>query len=187
MRKMLVAAVVGAVIFTPVLAAAAPEFLAYEGRNAIHDGQGGNKKTVEGVDFWSNGDPPHRFKVIGAITDRRMETGIYGLIRMSGLEYDIAKAAKGAGADAVILEREGEDLLGVAGGGSAFATGNRNSASVFGSSYASPVKAHVARYVVVTYLPDEAPTTGQQGTPAAPGATPTSLDASSPPAAAPAR
>jgi hypothetical protein len=139
----------------PAVALAAPQFLAYEGRNAIHEGQGGNKKTLEGVDFWFNGDPPRRFKVIGAITDRRMETGIYGMIRMSGLEYDVAKAAKAANGDAVILEREGEDLLGVGGFDSAYATGNRNWASGFGSSFAAPIKAHLARYVVVAYLPDD--------------------------------
>jgi hypothetical protein len=142
-------------LIAPAVAMAAPQFLAYEGRNAIHEGEGGNKKALEGVDFWFNGDPPRRFKVIGVITDRRMETGIYGMIRMSGLEYDIAKAAKAANGDAVILEREGEDLLGVGGFSSAYATGNRNWASGFGSSIAAPIKAHLARYVVVAYLPDE--------------------------------
>ena len=131
------------------------EFLAYEGRNAIHEGQGGNKKTVEGVDFWSNGDPPRRYKVIGAISDRRYESGLYGMIRMSGMDYDVAKVTKEAHGDAVVLEREGEDLLGVGSSASAFGSGNRGGFSAFGSSYSAPVKAHTARYIVITYLPDE--------------------------------
>ena len=95
----------------PTVLIASPEFLAYEGRNAIHDGQGGEKKNVEGVDFWFNGDPPHRFKVLGAITDRRMKTGIYGMIRMSGLEPEIAKLAKNAGGDARVEPDERHDLV----------------------------------------------------------------------------
>jgi hypothetical protein len=129
--------------------------LTYEGRNAVHDGQGGDKKTVNGIDFWSDGDPPRRYKVLGSITDRRMETGIYGMIRMSGLEFDVAKAAATVGGNAVILEREGEDLLGVSGFNSAYATGNEYRATGFGSSIRAPVKAHLARYIVVQYLPDD--------------------------------
>ncbi len=36
---------------------AAPQFLSYEGRNAVHEGQGGEKKAVDGIDFWMNGEP----------------------------------------------------------------------------------------------------------------------------------
>src|SRR5665213_3594899 len=95
-----------AAIYAPISSAAFPQFLAYEGRNAIHQGQGGEKKTVNGVDFWSNGDPPHKFKVLGSLTDRRHETGLVGMVRMSTLESDNAKAARAAGGDAVILESE---------------------------------------------------------------------------------
>ncbi|MFI4973733.1 MAG: hypothetical protein ACHP84_04240 [Caulobacterales bacterium] len=133
----------------PLRLAAAPEFLAYEGRNAIHEGQGGEKKTVDGIDFWSNGDPPHRFKVLGSITDRRHETGLYGAIRMSSLTSDIAKAAKAAGGDAVILQSEDEDVTGHAAyvtGGTGFAVGRTRE-----------IKEHDVRYIVVKYLPDDDP------------------------------
>lgn len=140
----------------PGRALANPEFIGYEGKNAIHEGQGGEKKVVNGVDFWFNGDPPRKFKVLGSVSDRRMKTGIYGMIRMSGLEFDIAKAAASAGGDAVILQSQGDDLLGVSGFGNAYATSNGTTANAFGSSFASPVKAHESRYVVVKYLPDEA-------------------------------
>lgn len=149
------AAAVAIMIAVPTLVNASPEFLAYEGRNAIQEGQGGEKKIVNGVEFWFNGDPPHRFKVLGAIRDRRMKTGIYGMIRMGGLDVDIANAAKAAGGDAVILANEDDDLIGVSGFGSAYASGSRWSASAFGSSFSAPVKAHVSRYIVVKYLPDD--------------------------------
>lgn len=149
-------------------ALASPEFIGYEGKNAVHEGQGGEKKTVNGVDFWFNGDPPRRFKVLGSVSDRRMKTGLYGIIRMSGLEYDIAKAAAAAGGDAVILQSQGDDLLGVSGIGNAYATSNGNTANAFGSSFSAPVKAHESRYVVVKYLPDDSQAAATSGTNALP-------------------
>lgn len=143
------------VALSPISAAASPQFLVYEGRNAIHDGQGGEKKIVEGIEFWFDGDPPHRYQVLGVITDRRMKTGLYGMIRMHGLEPDIAKMAHNAGGDAVILRDEADDLIGASGFGRAYATGGRGWASGFGSSLAVPIKAHESRYIVVKYLSDE--------------------------------
>jgi len=146
----------------PARAWASPEFLAYEGRDSIHEGQGGDKKTVEGIDFWMDGDPPHKFQVLGAITDRRHETGIYGAIRMSGLESDIAKAAKAAGGDAVILQSEGSDVtgsVGVASGSvNGYASGGAFQANGFAVGSRREIKDHEARYIVVKYLPDDPPT-----------------------------
>jgi hypothetical protein len=154
-------AIVAAVIAMWGPARASPEFMAYEGRNAIHEGQGGEKKVVGGIEFWFNGDPPRRFKVLGAITDRRMKTGIYGAIRMSGLQGDIAKAASAAGGDAVIMQAQGDDVLGVSGFGNSYTSGSAYGggfhASSFGSAFAAPIKAHESRYIVVKYLPDDMP------------------------------
>jgi hypothetical protein len=137
---------------------AGTEFLAYEGRNAIHEGQGGNKKVVEGVEFWISGDPPHRFQVIGSISDRRHETGLFGMVRMAGMETDIARAAKVAGGDAVILSDQSEEFLGAASVSNTNVSGGVNGsefhANAFSSSFARAVKNHLASYVVVKYLPD---------------------------------
>ena len=154
-------AVLASVIAVPVQSSASPEFLAYEGRNAVHEGQGGEKKVVGAIDFWFNGDPPHRFKVLGSISDRRMKTGIYGMIRMSGLDTDIAKVANAAGGDAVIMQSEGDDVLGISGFGDTYASGSAGggsfNASSFGSAIVKPIKAHVSRYIVIKYLPDLPP------------------------------
>jgi len=153
-------------------AAAAQEFLPYEGKNAIHDGEGGNRKTVNGIDFWTNGDPPKRYQVIGAITDERHKTGLIGLFSMSNLERDIAKAAKDNGGDAVILTDAKDEVTGVVGTsyGSATgsATGGMATAQGFGSGFARPVKEHESRYLVVKYLADTAPSAPAQ-TPAPAG------------------
>jgi len=142
-------------------AVAGPKFLICEGKNAVYDGQGGEKQTIEGIDFWSNGDPPHRFRIIGSLTDRRHETGLIGMVRMSELNNDIAKAAKAAGGDAVILLSEHSDTVGSIG----FADTNLSgyggrgwfqaSGSTIGLSRA--IRKHAARYMVVQYIPDAGP------------------------------
>ena len=149
--------------------AAAQEFVQYEGRNSIHEGQGGNRKTVNGVDFWSDGEPPRRYQVLGTITDERHKTGLWGMISMSNLESDIAKSAKGAGGDAVILVGAQDEVTGVVGSswgsvsGSGTATVNgpfvnsNSNASGFGFGMSRAVKQHDSRYLVIRYLPDAAP------------------------------
>jgi hypothetical protein len=142
-------------------AIAGPEFLTYEGRNSVHDGQGGERKTVDGVDFWMRGDPPRRYQVIGSLTDVRHSTGLYGLIRMSSLESDIAKAAKAAGGDAVILQGEGDEVIGTVGSSFGNANGSYGNGSYNGNSstvgISHTMENHDSRYLVVKYLPDPPP------------------------------
>jgi hypothetical protein len=151
----------------PTTAAAAPEFLQYEGRDAMHDGEGGERRVVDGVDFWIRGDPPRRYQVLGSLSDRRHKTGLYGAIRMSGLERDIARGTRAAGGDAVILEGEQDEVTGVT--GSAFSNVN----GTYGGGYysgqrsafgvAREIKDHESRYVVVKYLSDSAPSADSSG------------------------
>lgn len=142
-------------------AVAEPQFMTYEARNPIREGQGGDRKTVDSIDFWVHGDPPRRYQIIGSLTDERHKTGLWGAIRMSSFESDIAKAAKAAGGDAVILDSEKDEVLGVV--GSAFGTANATYGSGtananggwFGSSHA--MKEHDSRFLVIKYLPDAGP------------------------------
>jgi|SRR5450755_1544395 len=46
--------------------------------------------SVEQTAFWS----PRQFKLLGYIEDRRHKTGLIGMMRMSGLEGDVADVAK---------------------------------------------------------------------------------------------
>ncbi|MGA0599356.1 hypothetical protein ACO2Q3_01475 [Caulobacter sp. KR2-114] len=178
MRKLIFALTIAAGIAAcaaPTVVAAGPEFLQYEGRNAVHEGQGGERKTIDGVDFWLRGDPPRRYQVLGSLSDRRHKTGIYGAIRMSGLETDIARAARTAGGDAVILEGEQDEVTGVTGSsfgnvngtyGGGYYSGNRSSFGV-----AREMKDHESRYIVVKYLPDP-PAATAPSTPQAPTSPP---------------
>lgn len=52
-------------------ASARAKFVTYEGKDAISEGRGGTKVVAHGVDFWTTGDPPKRFQVLGIITDKR--------------------------------------------------------------------------------------------------------------------
>jgi hypothetical protein len=176
-------------------AVASTEFLVYEGRNAIKEGEGGNKKVVDGVDFWVNGSPPHRFQILGALVDERWATGLYGMMRVANLQHDIAKRARAAGGDAVILEDSHNSVWGVS--SSTFGSANVSGNSVYGSSFstASPYGTHNSRYIVVKYLPDASasptaavPPPGLLGdaptppTAAAPAAAPPSAEPGQPPA-----
>jgi hypothetical protein len=135
---------------------AGTQFLAYEGPNAVKQGGGGEKKSVDGVDFWLEGSPPHRFQVLGVLEDERLKTGLIGLIRMSALERDMARLAHQAGGDAVILTDARDDVQGYV--GSSFGSAYGSGYAVWGSAttVTSPIESRASRYVVVKYLPDGA-------------------------------
>lgn len=150
---------------TPV-ARAGTEFLAYEGKDAIQEGRGGERKTIDGVDFWMDGTPPHRFQILGSIRDERWESGIIGIIRMSNLGRDIAKRVRELGGDGVILSDSHDNIKGYA--SSSFGSATYGYGSAFGSSssYTHAYGSHSSSFVVVKYLPD-APDAGAQAPAAA--------------------
>lgn len=154
----------------PPSAALASDFVAYEGKDAIQEGTGGEKKTVDGIDFWSNGAPPRKFQLLGFITDSRLKTGLIGMFRMSGLESSIAKEAKKANGDAVILADSESETTGYVGqtqttgqatattNGTAYGNNYKSTTNAWGSSNATTqtaaVKTQHTRYAVVKYLAD---------------------------------
>lgn len=160
-----------ALCFTLVLAPAAvagTQFLTYEGRDAIQEGQGGNKKVVDGVDFWMDGTPPHRYQILGEITDERWRSGLVGMIQMGHLDRDIARMVHEKGGDAVLLADEHDRVVGVATSGFGNAYGNRWGAWGSSSAFSAPLTREASRFIVVKYLPDAPPTVA----PAAPGPIP---------------
>jgi len=155
---------VAAALTTSVAPAwAKTEFLTYDGKNAIQEGQGGDKKIVDGIEFWMDGTPPHRYQILGAITDERWNVGIIGAIQMSSFDKDIAKRAREAGGDAVLLADEHNNVVGTLGSSFGSASGSRT--GVFGGAwgYSSALTKQASRFVVVKYLPDlPAPPTAQE-------------------------
>ncbi|MEN9863977.1 MAG: hypothetical protein RLZZ601_1741 [Pseudomonadota bacterium] len=55
------------ITITFLTACATIDFQPYEG-NSAYEGSGGTKVVVDGVDFWANGAPPRKFKIIGVVT-----------------------------------------------------------------------------------------------------------------------
>jgi hypothetical protein len=140
----------------------AQEFQAYEGKNAVREGEGGTKKTVDGVDFWSDGAPPYRFKLIGFITDRRHKTGLVGMISMSNLEGSIAEVAKKNGGDAVIQVSSEAETVGVVTNnygtaqGTATTSGSTTNFNATGWSNgaAAKVQKQNSKFAVIKYMKD---------------------------------
>jgi len=145
--------------------ALAQEFLPYEGRDAVREGDGGTKKIVDGIEFWADGAPPKQFKLLGYITDRRHKSGLFGMISMSSLETDVAAAAKTNGGDAVILVSSEAETVGTTGSSRGSAQGRANSfggtttARSTGSSTTSSqaVQKSNSKYAVVKFLPKDEP------------------------------
>ena len=139
------------------------EFEAWQGKPVVHEGEGGTKQVVDGIDVWDRGSPPRKFVIIGYIHDRRLKTGLIGKIKMSHLNSDVAKIAKQAGGDAVIVVSSDVDTVGAVGGGfgstnaSAQAVGNsaygHSNTSSFG--FAGSVRKQESEFAVLKYLPDE--------------------------------
>ena len=124
------------------------DFQSWEGRNSVVEGRGGTRKVVDGMDVWTHGDPPRRFKVLGIIEDERPG----GLIPMARLKHDIVEKARQNGGNAVILVSSASQLAGYYTTSSATAYGYGNSASAYGSSTTVPLTRRSSTYVVIRYL-----------------------------------
>ena len=137
-------------------AVAAPIFTAYVAKDATREGEGAEKVIVDGMDFWSNGSPPRKFEILGFLTDKRHSNGLYGAIRMSSLNKEIADAARANGGDAVILVHSETEVVGVASTGGAYATGtaygSTANASAFGYGLAKPIEKQETKFAVIKYL-----------------------------------
>lgn len=135
------------------MAAYALDFKRYYGRDAVVEGQGGEMESIEGVDYWTNGDPPRRYEIIGYIEDRRHASGLVGKMRLKSLPKQVAKMAKENGGDAVIMVSAQDDVIGYASNANATVNGNR----AYGTAMVAPVAKRESRFAVVRYLPDARP------------------------------
>lgn len=120
-------------------------FVAYEGKDAISEGRGGTKVVAHGVDFWTTGDPPKRFQVLGIITDKRSTGFISGDAIGSS---SVATKVKEVGGDAVIVMGQSSQVTGYVHGGQATVNGS----TVYGTGWSAPVEQATTRMVVVKYL-----------------------------------
>jgi hypothetical protein len=117
----------------------------YEGKEIIKTGEGGSRTTKHGIDYWTSGEPPRKFQLIGTIQDKRDEQMDGGhAVGSPG----IAKKVKEAGGDAVIIESEEEQGKGA---GAGFGT------KLFGLLLSGGSKT-VTKMLVIKYISDEGST-----------------------------
>jgi hypothetical protein len=127
---------------------ASTSFESYEGRDTTRMGQGGTRKTVDGIDLWNNGDPPRLYKVIGYIDDSRMS----GPLHIAMRDGEIAKKVREAGGDAAIFISSQSQLAGIVSSGSTSGYSFGNQASTYGAGFSSPASRSVSKYVVIKYV-----------------------------------
>jgi hypothetical protein len=105
-------------------------FTEYRGPSLV-EGKGGTVRNVGGIEFWENGDPNRKYRILGVINDSRDE----GAIARSSRDGSIAKITRERGGDAVILVGNSHEYNGV----DFFTKG--------------PEYKNVTKLVVVKYLP----------------------------------
>ncbi|WP_353742477.1 hypothetical protein WHX55_09700 [Pseudomonas fluorescens] len=104
MKMLFPTMIIVAVLFSGCALYATTNFQPYESKNGTFEGQGGAKETIDGIDFWTNGQPPRKFQMLGVITDERVSNPI----TMSSLKGAVALKAKQAGGNAVIWSGESD-------------------------------------------------------------------------------
>lgn len=132
------------------MAQAKVTYSAYEGPEVIKTGEGGTRITKNGIDYWTSGTPPKRYKVIGMVQDKRDEMWDGGHAIGSP---NIAGKVKKAGGDAVIIQSQEE-----AGKSGSIGTGLWGGMFIGGSSKTITVM------LVVKYLPDASGPSSTEGT-----------------------
>lgn len=105
--RILLAAIV-AVVLTGGSAHAGANFAPYEGQDAIAEGRGGTRVTKDGVDFWTTGEPPRRYQVLGVLSDKRGTGALSG----KAIGGSTAKHVRELGGDAAIILGEDTQAVG---------------------------------------------------------------------------
>ncbi len=135
-------------VLSLVAGCATTEFKSYEAKDNVFEGKGGTKVVVDGIEFWDNGEPSRKFKVLGIIDDQRPG----GIIPMSQLRSDMVKKTREAGGDAVVQLGNQSQIAGYYTSGSASANSYGSSATAYGSSTTMPVRRNVAKFAVIKYV-----------------------------------
>jgi hypothetical protein len=134
----------------------------------VGQGQSGTRKVVDGVDIWTMGAPPRKYRVLGVINDTRGA----GPIPMAGYYSGIAAKVKRYGGNAAIEVSSRSQYLGTASFANATTTtsggysdtgwnygnyshvnGTLNAISnTFASGTSVPLYKHHGTFLVVRYL-----------------------------------
>ncbi|MDD4933265.1 MAG: hypothetical protein PHO89_07360 [Methylacidiphilaceae bacterium] len=123
-------------------------------------GKGAILRKVNGIDVWSDGEPPRPYKIVGVIHDRR------SALRKGDLLKDVAKVAKKRKGDAVLEYQAYGAVSGGATAGAGALAGNTLMLGALASgpavTFVGPVAAALtaaqggaSRWWVAKYLPEK--------------------------------
>lgn len=90
-------------------AVAGSGFTPYESRDPVVEGQGGTRVSGNGVDFWTTGTPPRRYRILGVLSDTRPDSGFGSNPTKSRA---LAERIRAAGGDAAIVLGSDTQLAG---------------------------------------------------------------------------
>ena len=90
-------------------ACATVDYQPYEGRNNLYEGEGGTKVVSGGVDFWANGTPPRKFRILGVVTSE-IGSG-FGDVDM--IRSAVASETRSKGGDAAIQINDNNSFSGI--------------------------------------------------------------------------
>lgn len=137
---------------------AAAKFTQWHGKDEALQGEGGEMEEIEGVQLWTNGDPPRSFKILGYISDTRLSTGLIGKMRVKNRNKEIAKVAKANGGDAVIFVNTSTTMRGHVWNKRTSGHLRQDQFSSTTTEFGSPVQNESTRYAVIKYIPTSATT-----------------------------
>ena len=105
----------------------------YEGSNNIHAGRGGTKVVSNGIDFWANGEPNRRYKILG-VASSEVGSGIgdEDLIRAA-----VSREVQRRGGDAAIEMANSNRFSGVV----------QLSPTLYGAANTKQIKYAVIKYM----------------------------------------
>ena len=102
MKKTTMIAALTTVFLLAGCASVTTEYKTFEGvHSGIVEGKGGVKFFVDGMEIWDDGEPPHKFQILGFIDETRKADWM-SIWLPSSHPGDIVKKAREAGGDAVI-------------------------------------------------------------------------------------
>jgi len=116
--------------------------------DGIYQGRGGTKSVLDGMDIWSDGDPPRRYRVLGLIEDQRPREAK----SVSQLGADVVSKARAVGGQALIQLSLRSDVVGVQDVDLSTGTAHGNTAASPGSTTPVPVRRITTRLFVIQYV-----------------------------------
>lgn len=135
-------------VFSLVLlsSCATTEFKSVEEKNIVFEGKGGTKTVVDGMDIWKDGEPPHKFKVLGFIFDQRSGA----ILPLARLYADVARKAREVGGSALIQLVNQPQVEGYYTVGAVPAYSYGDSANTHAYWIALPFSSNVAKFAVIS-------------------------------------